>query len=112
MINDIKNRYKINWVGRCQYNGYDKMWGWFHYRGPDNLSHVTQTNSYVFWADTGKTLQFKKHSTGIHQIRRLIQLKLSRNYVQISNDDLESCWEHFYDSLNDKFFFHLLTYAA
>lgn len=109
MSEEIKKRYKIHWVGRCQYDGSDKVWGWFTYLGTDSGTSRERQCSYVFWAATGKTLQFKKHTKGSYDMRRLVQTKTERKYQQITVEELESHWVNFFESMNDKFFFHLLA---
>lgn len=109
MSEEIKKRYNIHWVGRCCYEGSDKVWGWFTYLGADTDTTRELPYSYVFWAATGKTLQFKKHGRNRYEMQRLVRTKMDRKYKEITLEELESHWSDFYSSMNDKFFFHLLA---
>lgn len=113
------NRYDIKWVGRCQFDNSDKVWGWFVYNDPtaaplpkarNRWEEEQQTKyCYVFWGPTGKTLQFKRHEHSRWQIDRLVTQKTERKYVSISVDELNRLWDNLYETLNNKFVFHLLA---
>jgi hypothetical protein len=118
------DRYDIHWVGRCHFddNGvdHDKVWGWFFYKDSSSSEPViTKSKSrfhksfpdhcYVFWARRGKTPNFKKHTYNEWNIRSLVNKKLERKYVQITNDELLELWPNLYEDFDNKFIMHILA---
>jgi hypothetical protein len=109
----INNRYDVKWVGRCRYDGSDKIWGWFFYIDPTiSGSALTQSYAYVFWGPTGKTLSFKRHPYSRWEIDRMVGKKINRKYSQITEKEFISLWngeDNLYEIVNNKFIFHLLA---
>lgn len=111
-------RYDVRWVGRCQFDRSDKIWGWFIYNDPTvapfDMSRTAwsahrPSYAYTFWGPTGKTLQFKKHPYHQWELDKLVRKKKERNYNEISVPNLTSLWDNLFDTINDKFIFHLLA---
>lgn len=104
------DRYDLQWAGRCQYDIHDKIWGWFFYQDPTASPNPRGAQScYVFWAKTGKTPSFKKHSYTRWEIGKLVQTKTDRKYVELSIEDLLKLWPTLYEDLDNRFIFHLLA---
>lgn len=106
------DRYDLQWVGRCRYDEYDKIWAWFFYQDP--LAKLSNDKyqvrpAYVFWAKTGKTPSFKKHSYSSYNMIQLVKSKIDRKYIQISVEDTIDLWPTIYKDLDDRFIFHLLA---
>lgn len=103
-------RYLIKWVGRCQYDNHDKIWGWFYYfqQGYKNSSDM-QNICYAFWARTGKSPSFKKHEYNRWTLNRMVSQKQEKKYELITIAELEKIWPSFYTDLENKFVFHLLS---
>lgn len=106
-----KNRYDIKWVGRCTYEGSDKVWGWFVYNDPtaNEITNRRPEKAYTFWAATGKTPSFKKHPFGEWEMNKLVHKKKDRKYEEISSQNLLSLWPTMYDDFDYKFIFNLLA---
>jgi len=108
----LSSRYSIQWVGRCQFTSdatrSDKVWGWFLYVDPTDPSSKSRY-AYVFWGATGKALHFKRHENSPYSMKRLVRSKIDRKYQEISVSDLESLWDDLYETINNKFIFHLLA---
>jgi len=105
----VKNRYKIEWVGRCVYDTSDKIWGWFTYNDPTVTDNLNHRYSYVFWASTGKTIQFKKHEYREWSMGDLVCKKKARNYNKIDIVQMLNIWPSFYEDLDNKFIFFMLV---
>ncbi len=117
-LDDLMGRYSIQWVGRCQYatqqQKSDKIWGWFFYIDPTVARSTRKTtfhkNLYVFWADTGKTISFKKQINDRRLIERLVKKKTTDNgYKQIPIEELLTLYDNLYDEMTNRFVFHLLA---
>lgn len=116
----LSKQYAIQWVGRCQYDTSDKLWGWFYYV-PTNDEKPKDLNPrgnflrsleycYVFWGATGKTLRFKRHPNLPYQMASLVRSKVDHKYNQITVSEFEQFWSNdIYDTINNKFVFHLLA---
>ena len=105
-----KNRYLIRWVGRCQYDTHDKIWGWFFYfQEGYKTSNITQPICYTFWARTGKSPSFKKHDFSKWTMNRLVDQKVSRSYESINIETLEQIWPSFYNDIETRFMFYILS---
>lgn len=108
----LGSRYSIQWVGRCCYSSdtgkSDKVWGWFTYIDPTNPK-AKPAYAYVFWGATGKTLSFKRHENRYYSMKRLVDSKVNRKYRQVTVEELDSLWENLYETINNKFIFHLLA---
>lgn len=109
----LKDRYDIKWVGRCRYDTSDKIWGWFLYVDPTTSGlRGSPTYAYVFWGPTGKTLSFKRHGYSSRNLDKLVRSKIDRKYSQITSQELCSLWkgeDNLYETINNKFIFHLLA---
>jgi hypothetical protein len=104
------NRYDIKWIGHCSFDDSDKIWGWFIYNDPTvTLNSNRPVYAYVFWARTGKTLSFKKHSYSDYTMRKLQKKKEERSYHEINKSQLVQMWPSLYEDLNNKFIFHILA---
>lgn len=103
-------RYLIKWAGRCKYDAHDKIWGWFFYlqQGYDN-ANVSQPIFYTFWARTGKTPSFKRHSYDRWTAKRLVSKKQERHYQDISVKELEQIWPTFWSDIENRFIFYLMS---
>jgi hypothetical protein len=108
----LTSRYSIQWVGRCRYQTEreksDKVWGWFYYVDP-TAPDSRQTYAYVFWGPTGKTLNFKRHDASLFSMTKLVRSKIDRKYQEITVDEFQSLWPDLYETVNNKFIFHLLA---
>ena len=104
-----QQRYLIKWVGRCQYDEHDKIWGWFYYfwQGFSNYTDA-QPVCYSFWARTGKTISFKKHDFNKWSMNRLVRQKQDKKYSQLAHIGLEEIWPSFYIDIEERFIFFLL----
>lgn len=108
-----KDRYLIKWVGRCQYDTHDKIWGWFKYFqfGYNTITDI-QPVCYTFWARTGKAINFKTHQFDSWRMARLVNQKTSKSYKKISESELEAIWPSFYDDIELRFVFHVLSHNS
>lgn len=105
-------RYDVKWVGRCQYDVSDKIWGWFYYRDPTSSPSgpiEREKWAYVFWGPTGKTLQFKRHPNDPWSMKKMVRTKIDRKYVEITPTEFDGLWTDLYDTIHNKFIFHLLA---
>ena len=109
---DSDLRYDIKWVGRCTFEGSDKIWGWFIYTDPTESNRSNRSNpryAYTFWARTGKTPSFKKHHYSAYNLKKLTDKKVDRKYSPISQGELVNLWPRFFEDMDNKFIFHLLA---
>ena len=104
----VHPRYDIRWVGHCQYDNSDKIWGWFVYKDP-TAPNKTVTKSYAFWARTGKTPSFKSYTYGHWAMDRLVSVKKDRKYTEITVDDLLKLWPSFFEDIDNRFIFFMLV---
>jgi hypothetical protein len=108
----LSARYAIQWVGRCQFKSdtarSDKVWGWFLYVNPTEPS-ARSRYAYVFWGATGKALNFKRHDNNTYSMKKLVRSKIDRKYQEITTAELESLWSDLYETMHNKFIFHLLV---
>jgi len=109
----LKHRYDIKWVGRCCYDRSDKVWGWFWYLDPTMSDHrFSPQHAYVFWGPTGKNLSFKRHVYYGRTMDKMVRTKIDRKYNQIDLPRFCALWngeEALYETINNKFVFHLLA---
>lgn len=103
-------RYLIKWVGRCQYDNHDKIWGWFYYfqHGYSKSSDI-QPVCYTFWARTGKAISFKKHDYNRWTLNRIVRQKEDKSYKPITLDHLNEIWPSFYHDIENRFIFFILS---
>jgi len=78
----VHPRYDIRWVGHCQYDNSDKIWGWFIYNDP-TADKKAVTKSYAFWARTGKTPSFKVHTYSTWYMDKLVREKKIVNTTKL-----------------------------
>lgn len=114
----LGNRYFFKWIGRCSFStpaqDNDKVWGLFNYLDPtcspkSDLGYDAKY-TYVFWADMGKTVNFKTHINHPPSLNRLVMRKVSKNgYQRMALGDLIECWPNMYTVLNSGFVFYLLS---
>jgi hypothetical protein len=104
---DKTQRFDIVWVGRCQYDVHDKIWGWFFYYQNESDKKV-QSKCYSFWSRTGKTPSFKTHDYDKWIMKRLVSSKKGKGYNQLSNEELLAVWPTFYDDMENRFVLHIL----
>jgi hypothetical protein len=102
-------RYDIKWLGHCKFEGSDKVWGWFFYIDPTDLNRKSPKHAYAFWARTGKTPSFKKHSYSSWNLDKLVRQKVDRKYTATEVDKILRIWPTLYEDLDNSFIFHLLA---
>lgn len=118
----INDRYQIGWVGRCKWSSdstdTDKIWGWFFYLDPTSplpttskpKNGSTHRYSYVFWGRTGKNLNFKRHAYSPWAMNSLVENKKNNSkYSQITVDEFKALWLDLFDTMHNRFIFHLLA---
>lgn len=104
------DRYLIKWIGRCQYDTSDKVWGWFyHLDSANGKSAAAQKYCYVFWGPTGKTLSFNRKANSTFDLLALQRAKISRQYQPIDLDTFCSFWPNIEESWTNRFVFYLLS---
>jgi hypothetical protein len=101
------DKFSIRWVGRCQYDSHDKIWGWFFYN-PEGMHESAHKTCHVFWGRTGKTVSFKTHPYDKWFIKRLSVNKRDKGYKQISVENLETIWPSFFADVENRFVLHIL----
>jgi hypothetical protein len=107
---DAQSRYNIKWIGHCTFDDSDKIWGWFSYNDPTESESLSRDSlAYVFWARTGKTLSYKKHTSSYWNMQKLQRKKIDRKYKEIAQDQLLILWPSFFTDLDNTFIFHLLA---
>jgi hypothetical protein len=104
---DRTERFAFNWIGRCQYDNHDKIWGWFFYFQHES-DRKTQNKCYSFWSRTGKTPSFKTHQYNKWEMKRLVSSKKDKGYNNIDLTDLNKLWPTFYDDIENRFVLHIL----
>jgi len=106
----IYHRYDIKWVGHCKFDNSDKIWGWFLYNDPTSSDYKkTSTSAYAFWAATGKTPNFKRHSYTSWTMDKLVREKKNRKYNEIAVEKVLELWPSVYEDINNRFVFYLLV---
>jgi len=104
----VHPRYDIRWVGHCQYDNSDKIWGWFIYNDP-TADKKAVTKSYAFWARTGKTPSFKVHTYSTWNMDKLVREKKDRKYNEITVEKLVGLWPSFFEDIDNRFIFFMLV---
>lgn len=69
----------------------------------------TPSHFYVFWAASGKTFSFNRKPNNLFEISRMTKAKMSRQYQEITIDDLRSLWDDIEAEWNTRFAFYLLS---
>lgn len=107
----LLNRYVFKWIGRCQYDTSDKVWGWFYHVDPERGERPLDRHAYcyVFWGATGKTLSFNRKINNHYDMIGLQRAKISRKYQQIDMDTFCSLWENIEEQWSSRFVLHLLS---
>jgi len=103
------HRYEIKWIGRCEFENSDKIWGWFFYNDPTVVNSSSHRHAYVFWARTGKTPNFKCHGYRSWTISKLVKDKKDRKYNEITVEKTVELWPSFYEDLDNRFVFFMLV---
>lgn len=104
-----QHRYDLKWIGHFKKNTSDKIWGWFYFNGSGSNTGTKPEFCYVFWARTGKTPSFKKHNHVLRTLRQLEAKKTDGQYQQITEAELLKLWPTFFEDIDKKFIFHLLS---
>lgn len=102
-------RYNIQWVGHCQFDNSDKIWGWFFYNDPTVQQQGTAKTAYAFWSRTGKTPSFKRHAYSSWTTSKLVKEKVDRKYKEINIEKLVEMWPSFYEDIDNRFVFYMLV---
>jgi len=117
----LGDRYLFKWIGRLTFSkadqSNDKVWGFFHYIDPTLSGRLESASQgkyvYVFWADLGKTLKFKRHIDHGPSLNRLVMRKVSKNgYERIPLHELTTHWPNMHTMINSQFVFYLLSENA
>ena len=103
------HRYDLKWIGHFQKDTSDKIWGWFYFNGADSNISNKPAYCYVFWARTGKTPSFKKHFNSFRTVKQLEAKKIDGKYKKITETELLTLWPTFFEDIDKKFIFHLLS---
>lgn len=96
--------FEFKWIGRCQYDNIDKIWGVFRIKDR-NKKPITW---YAFWAVPGKRISISSHSS-TYVIENLISKKESKGYKKITKDDLEIIFHNLYEHLEQSYIFKKLS---
>lgn len=92
---------KFGWIGHCQRDRSDKIWGWV-YTG----SVWRESTVHVFWGRRGKTMSFKTETS--LQAQKTAIAKERKGYDSISSDELLRLWPDFMETVEPRLTMHVL----
>lgn len=100
----MNTNFEFKWIGRCQYDNVDKIWGVFRIKD----GNKKPTAWYAFWAVPGKRISISSHSS-VYVIESLISKKGASGYKQIAKRDLEQIFSNLYENLEQSYIFIKLS---
>jgi len=108
----IENEFAF--IGWCNEDNHDKIWGYFYrptegYDDP-NIPYWRRPfrNICTFWARRGKAMQFKG-DVETSDTHKLVNSKLKKGYVRISQDRLFEIWPTFVEEAEGKLMWEVLS---
>lgn len=96
---------KFGWIGYCERDRSDKIWGWL-FTQSDPRSLQSDTTVHVFWGRRGKTLSFKADTAS--SAIKTAEAKNRKGYDRISRDELMELWPDFTEMVEPKLMMHVL----
>jgi len=92
---------EFGFIGWCNEDNHDKVWGYFYRPSPAYDTEVAQRgwsviprNVCIFWGRRGKAIQFKA-TIGDYELATLVDSKIKKGYNRITETRLYEIWPSF-----------------
>lgn len=85
-------------IGWCQEDSHDKVWGVIFLERPDSLSRYSESKCVSFWGRRGKKLQTKLVIDD-YELEKLILSKERKGYKKVDTQKLNEVYPEFEEDL-------------